>query len=282
MKNSTRTCLCAFVLVYGGFLSAKCSAQIDPWEFEVYPYSTTPRGMAEFETDNAVVGAGHGEPGEGTSVGAFASRHMWYSAYEVTYGVTDRVEAALYLTMAQPNGARFQWAGGKFRLRGRLFDQDALPVNVGWYAEFEWHKTPQFDDASRELELRPILEKDFGPLAVMLNPKFEKVLAGAGHNQGFEFGYVAGLQYRWKRRLSPGLEFYGGTGLVDQPGPVRDQQHYLFPTVWGELPGGLEYNAGVGYGLTRKSDRIIFKVNLELERFVGAIFKSSSQGGWFF
>ena len=251
----------------------ECCAQVDPWEFEVYPYATTPKGMAEIETDNAVVTAGHTEGGEGAADGTIASQKTWYNAYEFNYGLTDRIEAAFYLNLAQPNGGGLRWAGDNLRLRGRFFDQDALPVNLGWYVELEWHKTPQFDDAVRELELRPILAKDFGPVSVLANPKFEKVLAGAGHSQGFEFGYAAAIQYRWSRRLSPGLEFYGGAGLIDQVEPVRDQQHYIFPTIWGELPGGIEYNVGVGYGLTRGSDRVIVKINLELERFVGVAFK---------
>jgi hypothetical protein len=201
---------------------------------------------------------------------------MWNNSYELTYGLTDRIEAAVYLNLVKPGGHGLQWAGDKFRLRGRLFEQGALPVDLGWYLELEWHKAPQFDDAVRELEFRPILEKDIGRLSVLVNPKFEKVLAGAGHNQGVEFGYVAGLRYRWIRRLSPALEFYGGTGLIDQPDPIREQQHYIFPAIWGELPRGIEYNFGVGYGLTRGSDHLIVKFNLELERFVGAIFKASA------
>jgi hypothetical protein len=237
--------------------------------------------MAEFESDNAYVDSGHTLGAEGTSSGTIPSNHLLYNSYEFTYGLTDRVEAALYLNMARPDAAGLRWAGDKFRLRGRLFDQDRLPVDVGWYLELEWHKTPQFDDAVRELEFRPILERDFGPLAVMANPKFEKVLAGAGHDQGVEFGYVAGVQYRVSRLASPGLEFYGGTGLIDQADPGPRQEHYVFPSIWGEFPGGVEYNVGVGYGLTSGSDRLIFKVNLELERFVGRIWKHSSENGWF-
>jgi hypothetical protein len=37
----------------------------------------------------------------------------------------------------------------------------------------------------------------------------------------------------------------------------------------------------VGYGLTPGSDHLIVKFNLELEQFVGAIFKASSDQGWF-
>jgi hypothetical protein len=273
MNNCVRMVVWPSVMVAVILTAAEARAQVDPWEFEVYPYATTPKGMAEFETDNAVITAGHTQGGEGTARGTIASQNLWYNACEFTYGLTDRMEAALYLNLAQPKSGGLRWAGGNLRLRGRIFDQDTLPINLGWYAELEWHKTPQFDDAVRELEVRPIIEKDFGPIAVLLNPKFEKVLAGAGHHQGIEFGYAAAIQYRWRRRLSPSLEFYGGTGLIDQPDPVRDQQHYIFPAIWGQLPGGLEYNFGVGYGLTRSSDRVIVKFNLELERFVGAMFK---------
>jgi hypothetical protein len=270
------------VLACAGFGLPAGRAQVDPWEFEVYPYATTPRGLAELETTNAFVVRGHAESGTGTSKGVFPSQGAWYNAFEITYGLTDRIEAAAYLTLAEPRGQAFQRAGEKLRLRGRLFDEDVLPVNLGWYAELEWHKTPQFDDASCELELRPILEKNLGDFALMANPKFEKALAGTGKNQGVEFGYVAGAYYRWTRRLSPGLEFYGGIGLIDEPTPGAKQQHYLCPVIRGELPHGLEYNFGVGFGLTRGSDRLIFKFNLELERFVGALFNGSADRAWFF
>lgn len=269
-------------LIAGLLCQSVACAQVDPWEFETYPYATLPRGMGEIESTNAVVTRGSTEPGQGTSGGTFPSDKLWYNASEFTYGLSDRIEAAAYVTLAQPNGHSLQWSGNKFRLRGRLLDEGAWPVNVGWYVELETHRVPQFDDAQRELEIRPIVARDFGPVSVSLNPKFEKVLAGEGRRQGFEFGYAASVQYRWKRRISPGLEFYGGTGLVNQREPLDEQQHYVFPTFWGELPGGIEYNFGVGFGLTRGSDPVIFKINIELERYVGALFKRSSDRSWFF
>lgn len=282
MKTPIQLQTLVYLFFLGVFAAPRLAAQVDPGEFEVYPYATTPRGMAELETDNALVTDGHEVGGEGTAKGTFPSQGMWFNSYALTYGLTDRIEAAVYLNLVQPDGHGLQWAGSKLRLRGRLFDQDVLPVDLGWYIELEWHKTPQFDDASCELELRPIIEKDLGRFSLMANPKFEKVLAGAGRHQGFEFGYVAGVHYRWTRRLSPGLEFYGGVGLINQADPLREQQHYIFPVIWGELPHGIEYNFGVGYGLTRGSDHLIVKFNLELERFVGALFKPSAAKGWFF
>ena len=262
--------------------SRRASAQIDPYEFEVYPYATESCGVIELETDNAVVANGHSRAGTGTNdAGAHPSQGMWYSGEELTYGLTDRIEAAAYVTFAYPSGHGFWWAGDKVRLRGRLFDEGVLPVDLGWYVELEWHKTPQFDDADLELELKPIIEKDFGPLSLVLNAVFEKPLYGAGHDQGFEFGYRNGVYYRWLRYLSPGVEFYGGVGLIDDNDPLNDQQHYIFPVLWGQLPHGIEYSVGPGFGLTSGSDHVLMKFNLELERFVGAIFGPSSDSGWF-
>jgi hypothetical protein len=261
---------------------SRAVAQLDPWEFEVYPYATEGRGMFELESDNAVVANGHSQGGNGTTAGTFRSQGMWYNGNELTYGLTDRIEAAAYLDLAQPSGHGFWWAGDKFRLRGRLFDEETLPVDIGWYTELEWHKTSQFDDADLELELKPIIEKDFGRLQLIANPVFEKVLHGAGQNQGFEFGYRNGIYYRWMRYLSPAVEFYGGAGLIDDTDPLAAQQHYIFAVVWGQLPHGIEYNLGPGFGLTPGSDHVIMKFNLELERFVGAIFGPSSENGWFF
>ena len=257
-------------------------AQLDAFEFEVYPYKTLDRGMVELETMNSVVANGHNSAGAGTSAGEFASQGMWRNTYELTYGLTDRIEGAAYLNLAQVRGHGLWYAGSKYRLRGQLFDQDTLPVNLGWYLELEWWKTPQFDNANLEVELKPIIERDFGRLSLVANPLFEKVLSGEGRNQGFEFGYRNGVYYRWLRYLSPGVEFYGGVGLLDNIDPVQQQQHYIFPVLWGELPNGIEYNIGPGFGLTPNSDHVVVKFNIELERYLGALVGASPDNSWFF
>lgn len=280
MRLSLRTLFCAGAIL---LLARPVLAQVDPWEFEVYPYATENRGVIELETDNAVVPNGHSRGGEGTAAGTFASQAMWYNQYELTYGLTDRIEAAAYLNLAMPSGRGLWYAGSKYRLRGRLFDEEVLPVNLGWYVELEWHKTPQFDDDELELELRPIIEKDIGRWSLIVDPIFEKpIFLGPNKNKGFEFGYASAVYYRWMRYLSPGVEFYGAPGNIDDNEPLYEQQHYIFAVAWGELPHGIEYNLGPGFGLTRGSDRVIMKFNVELEKFVGAIFGPSSDSGWFF
>jgi len=261
--------LCVLLTLGGSAL-----AQVDPFEFEVYPYQTTGHGVLEIESLNSFIPDGHSQGDAGTSSGDLASDHMYRTALELTYGLTDTLEAAAYLNLAHPNGEEFQYAGSKFRLRGSLFEQGQLPVDLGWYAELEWNRTPQFDGSELELELRPIIEKDIGRLQLTLNPNFAKaIFVGPDKNKGFEFGYLAGLYYSAMPWLSPGIEFYGGIGLIDDSDPAHEQQHYLFPVIRGELPGGLEYNLGPGIGLTRGSDQVIMKLNIELEHFVGVLLR---------
>ena len=248
-------------------------AQVDPFEFEVYPAQTIGAGMVEIESLNSFVPNGHSQGYEGTSSGDYASNLMYRTAFELTYGLTDTLEAAAYLNLAHPNGASFQYAGSNYRLRGSLFEQGELPVDLGWYVELEWHRIPQFDTNELEFELKPIIEKDYGRFEIDLNPKFEKaIFVGPNKNRGFEFGYAVGAYYNWMRSLTPGLEFYGGIGLIDDNDPLREQQHYVFPVLRGEFSHGIEYNVGPGIGLTSGSDRVIMKFNLELERYVGALF----------
>jgi hypothetical protein len=267
----SKTGLLALMLIA---LARPAAAQVDPFEFEVYPYQTEGAGIVELESSNSFVPKGHSVGGEGTASGSFASNLMYRTSFELTYGLTDKVEAAAYLDLAHPNGFSFQYAGSKFRLRGSLFEQGELPVDLGWYAELEWHRIHQFDENELEFEFKPIIEKDIGRLEIDLNPKFEKVIfIGPNKNRGFEFGYAAGVYYNWLRWLTPGLEFYGGIGLVDDSDPLDRQQHYVFPVIRGEFRSGVGYSLGPGIGLTRGSDRVITKFNLEIERFVGALFE---------
>jgi hypothetical protein len=123
--------------------------------------------------------------------------------------------------------------------------------------------------------LRPIIQRDFGDFSLVLSPKFEKILVGSEEKKGFEFGHVSGIYYRWMRVFSPGIEFYGAIGMMKHPDPSKEQQHYIFPVVWGESHG-IEYSVGPGFGLTRGSDRVIVKFNIAVEKYIGAIFGPSS------
>ncbi len=284
MRKSLRSALAGLFLALGTLLCPHlAAAQVDPWEFEVYPYATEQRGVAELEVDNAVIANGHSQGGNGTAAGTFRSQGIWYNQYELTYGLTDRIEAAAYLNMAQVPGHGYWYAGSKYRLRGRFFDEGTLPVDLGWYLELEWHKTPQFDDDQLELELRPIIEKDVGGFSIMLDPSLKSPYSpGRARTRASNSVTRAASTTDGCATARRGSSFTARLAISTITIRSSTQQHYIFPVIWGELPHGIEYNVGPGFGLTRGSDHVIMKFNVELEHFVGAIFGQSSDSGWFF
>jgi len=264
-KHSLRT---LGLLFAGAIFPSLVHAGVSPWEFEVYPAHTLNAGVGELALINAFVPSGHTEGDEGVSSGDAPSHHTWYSAAEFAYGFTDRLEAGVEFKFANVPGMGWQSAGQSLRLRGRFPTDLAAPTKLGWWIEYERYRSPLFDGAAHELGLRFLYERDFGPVTVLLDPSLEKVLSGSERHEGLEFGYSAALQFRHTRRLSFGLEFYGATGLINNPDPLAEQQHYVIPTLWGKFPGGVEYNVGLGWGMTHNSDQVIFKFNLELEHFL--------------
>src|SRR5262249_12907915 len=127
--------LTLFFALAGMLLARRAPAQIDPWEFEVYPVQTLGKGVLEIESLNSVVADGHSEGGEGTSAGTFKSQGMWRTSLELTYGLTDKIEAAAYLNLAKPDGAWLQYAGSKFRLRGMFFEPGEFLFDLVWDVE---------------------------------------------------------------------------------------------------------------------------------------------------
>ena len=92
MKLHLRLLLLSSLVAAVSILTERhAAAQLDPYEFEVYPYATLSRGMIEIESDNAVVANGHNQPDNGLGV-AYPSQATWFSGEEFTYGLTDRIE----------------------------------------------------------------------------------------------------------------------------------------------------------------------------------------------
>ena len=114
----------------------------------------------------------------------------------------------------------------------------------------------------------------------MANPQFEKPVAERTQARCGN-RVCRGRAIPIEQNVSPAIGSNGGEGLIDKLDPAAEQQHYLFPVIWESFPR-TRYNFGVGRGLTRGSDRVIVKFYLELERFIGSVFKASREDGWFF
>lgn len=65
-------------------------AQVDPFEFEIYPAQTEGHGVLEVEFLNSVVPDGPTQGDAGLSSGDFASQDMYRTSIEVTYGLKSQ------------------------------------------------------------------------------------------------------------------------------------------------------------------------------------------------
>ncbi len=245
-----------------GLVPASPAAALNFFELEVYPATTEGKGLHELESNSSFVANGRaGASGEDEP-----PRHrLLRSSVEYNYGLTDHIDVAAYLDLQRPNGADVEYAGMRFRARGALWEKGQYPVDLGWYFEAE---VPHGTASDLELEFRPIVSRDFGRFSLDLNPAFELPTVSE-ERRTVEFNYAARVYYRLSPRLVPGIEFFGGIGQIRAIDGSREQEHYVFPVLYGRLAPGLKVAAGPGFGLTRGSDPVILKLGIEYEFTLG-------------
>jgi hypothetical protein len=183
------------------------------------------------------------------------------TSLEYNYGLTDKIDVAGYLDLQKPNGDEVEYAGSRYRARGALWDKGRYPLDLGWYLEAS---VPHEDEADLEFEFRPLVSRDLGRFTVDLNPTFELPAVG-DERRTLHFDYGARGYYRWSRLFQPGVEFFGDLGEIRDVEPSRAQEHYVLPVVYMRFARGFGLSLGTAFGLTRASDPVIVKLQVEYE-----------------
>jgi len=225
------------------------------YELEVYPYATAAKG--ELELENATTHTRRGPNGTG---GEEDGRMR--SSFEGTYGVTDKVEVSAYADFLRNPGEGWSLGGQRYHVRTRFFEKGELPVDLGAYIELE---LPKHDEDTREVELRGIIEKDFGRFTFDLNPILEKVIEGAGISSGWTLQYSAAIVYRLSEKYRPRLDFFGDFGPIQDFKPRSEQKHLISPALEINLGRQLHMQIGVGFGLTDATEQRLLRFKLEKE-----------------
>ncbi|MDP2314665.1 MAG: hypothetical protein Q8P41_17305 [Pseudomonadota bacterium] len=140
-----------------------------------YGYGTVPRGGVEVEHYATAQ-----EDGGGTE---------WAHQVELEYGITDQLEAGLYLVAEQPAAGALAFAGYKARLKYRFGSAGVGPVDTAIY--FEYIGSPAFDTHGVEAKL--IFGKTLGSFEAALNAEY-KLTFGEGLEHEIE--PTLGLGYK--------------------------------------------------------------------------------------
>jgi hypothetical protein len=247
--STMRSLLFAAILV----CAASALAQ-DNYEIQVYGSETIPKGdtMVELHTNFTA---------RGDKLGTRPTHHAVHETLEITHGWNDWFETGFYFFSYAHSGFGWEYVGSHIRPRVRVPEKWHWPVGVSLSTEFGYVR-PIIAADTWTFELRPIVDKKLGPWYLAFNPALEKALVGPNANKGFEFAPNAKVSYDITKKVAFGLEYYGTVGEIANFDPLSAQEHQFFPAVDLDLGPRWEFNAGVGVGVTRSTDRLILKVIL--------------------
>jgi hypothetical protein len=136
-----------------------------------------------------------------------------------------------------------------------------LPVRLGFVAEFSFQNTA-YEENSRRVELRPILDRESSHWQIVFNPVFERALHGPGTEHGWNF--EPALLLRWKRpKFSPSLEYYGEVESISARPHAQPEVHQIFLGGDWEISDGFSINLGTGFDLSDRGPGIVLKSRFE-------------------
>jgi hypothetical protein len=210
--------------------------------------------------------------------GGLVPNHALNGTGEWAYGITDWWEMGFYTPFAVDENLTPYSNAAKIR---QLFViPNAAEREFFYGVNFEFsYAMPQFSDTQWNMEIRPIVGWRKGDYEFILNPIVD---LGFGQNGGAVFAPAARFARKLGETLSVGVEYYSELGGSQLGGsqqswlPFNEQQHNIYAVVDFKI-GRFDVNAGVGYGLTPGSDRLMAKMIIGTDLTEG-VFDKSSEG----
>jgi len=257
LKGSRCLILMAAALACQLFLVEPRVPAQDIFEIQVYEYPTVPKGKYNLEVHFNYIASGT----KSFESKVAPSDNQFHLTFELTRGLTEQVELAGYLVLAQRPGGGFEYAGARVRPRFRLPKSWGIPFDFSLSTEVGFPR-PQYEANSVTLEIRPIIEKTFERWRLSFNPVVGHALKGPDTDQGFDFEPGGKFAYFVNPKLNVGLEYYGSTGPITNALPIGEQQHLLFPSLDIFFTDNTMINLGVGFSLTEVGEKLIPKMRI--------------------
>ncbi len=189
---------------------------------------------------------------------------------ELAYGITEWWELGFYAPFAvDQNGTPYSNAG---KIRHLFVIPNAAEREFFYGVNFEFsYAMPQFSDTKWNLEIRPIIGIRNGDYEFIVNPIVD---VGFGQNGDAVFAPAARFARKLNETLSVGVEYYTDLGPLKSFQPFNEQQHNIYGVIDFKI-GRFDINAGVGYGLTPGSDRLMAKMIIGTDLTDGQSSKSA-------
>ena len=225
------------------------------YEIQVYGSETIPPGVTMFELHNNFTVQGAKKTDDGT----LPTHHAWHETIEITHGFNSWFETGFYIFTSARNGNGWDWVGSHIRPRVRIPEKWHWPVGVSVSNEIGYQRR-SYSPNTWTWEIRPIVDKEFKRWYLSFNPTVDRALKGPDTKRGFEFSPNFKVGYAFTKKISGGIEYYGGLGPVNHFDPLREQEQQIFPSIDLNVSPDWEFNFGVGVGMTRNTDHLIVKM----------------------
>jgi hypothetical protein len=239
-------------------LGVTCVASAAPDEIQVYTEELDRPG--EFGLEQHLNFVPHGQQ-VADYPGQMTSHHVAQITPEFSYGLSETLEAGLYVPFAIVPGGDTYLNGLRLRLKYIAPRRDDDPVFYGLNVEVgrDSHRTSTSLSA---MELRPIVGYRNTRWLVSFNPILNMALAAdASHEPQFEPALK--LTHRVTGEIRAGLEYYGEYGPLNHMLPGGQRGHTVFAVTDFEA-GGWDVNFGIGRGNANAADRWVVKAIVAL------------------
>ncbi len=224
------------------------------YEIQVYAAPTMTRGSTIFELHSNFTFAGEKNIVEKV----YPSQHSLHETVEITHGITQNFEIGFYLFTNYTNSYGYKVIGTHIRPRISIPEKWNWPVGVSLSTEFGYQRR-QYSSDTWNIEIRPIIDKQFNKFYFAFNPTFGISLKSDSniHTPGFEPNLKASYTIN---KIALGIEYYGDIGLINDIPKISQQSHALFFVADLYIDPRWEINIGPGFGLTNNTDDFVFKI----------------------
>jgi len=233
--------------------SAALLAQTD--EIQVYDGQIAEPGIFNLTLHDNFTPDGQASP---AFPGGLVPDHTLNGVPEWAYGVRPWMEAGLYLPLySYTAGGHLLFNGFKLRTLFVVPDAGRRSFFYGVNLEFSYN-TAHWDASRYTQEIRGILGWHLGAWDLIINPILDNSYKGIGQ---LDFAPSTRLAYHVNDRWALAAEEYDDFGHLQKFTPADAQSHQLFGVLdYSGRPWSVE--GGLGFGLTRATDRAVLKLIL--------------------
>jgi hypothetical protein len=248
-RENLKVFLFFFLIICIGNIQAQ-----NNYEIQVYASQTQPVGSTMFElhsnyTLNGITSSKNG---------VFPANHSLHETLEITTGITSIFETGFYLFTNYTPGHGYQIVGTHIRPRIMAPADWGIPFGLSLSLEAGYQK-PAYSDDTWSLEIRPIIDKQWGKFYASFNPTLGISLKSHYNNSVPTFEPNLKLFYNILENAALGIEYYGDMGSLNRFDPGSQQNQALFLAYDLQNNDKWELNIGAGFGLTPATDPFIIK-----------------------